>query len=44
MNYKNLLKILKLGCKKPTNWNKHQSKVTPQAQNQYLDYLIGPSF
>ena len=26
------------------NWNKQQSKVTTQRKNQYLDYLIDPSF
>ena len=26
------------------NWNKQQSKVEIQRQNQYLDYLIDPSF
>ena len=25
-------------------WNKYQSKVTDQAQNRYLDYLIDPRF
>ena len=26
------------------NWNKYQSKVTKENLNQYLDYLIDPSF
>ena len=26
------------------NWNKCWSKVSTQAQNQYFDYLIDPSF
>ena len=26
------------------NWKKYQSKVSTQEQNQYLDYLTGPSF
>ena len=25
-------------------WNKYQPKVTIQKQNQFLDYLIDPSF
>ena len=29
---------------KKINWNKYQSKVTTRARNQYLDYLIDPSF
>ena len=39
-----LLQQLILGFKRTTNWNKYQSKATVQEQNQYLDYLIGPSF
>ena len=39
-----LLEQLKSGFKRINNWNKYQSKVTVQAQNQYLDYLIDPSF
>ena len=40
-----LLQRLKSGFKKAINWNKYQSKVTTQAQNQYLiDYLIDPTF
>ena len=26
------------------NWNKYQSKVSTERQNQYLDYLIDPTF
>ena len=26
------------------NWNKYQSRVSGQAQNQYLRYLIDPNF
>ena len=37
------LQQLKSGFKKTINWNKYQSKVTIQASNPYLDYLI-PSF
>ena len=39
-----LLHQLKLGFKGTTNWNKYQSKVTIQAPNPYLDYLMDPSF
>ena len=39
-----LLQELKSGFKITINWNKYQSEVTAQAKNQYLDYLIGPSF
>ena len=38
-----LLDRLKSGFKRKINWNKHQSKLTIEAQNQYLDYLIDPS-
>ena len=34
---------MKTGVKRTINWNKYQSKVTIQAQNQQLNYLIGPS-
>ena len=30
--------------KRAINWNKYQSAVTIQTQNQYLDYLIDPIF
>lgn len=30
--------------KKSINWNKYQSAVSIQTQNQYLDYLIAPIF
>ena len=26
------------------NWNKYQSKVTSQVQNNYLDYLSDPNY
>ena len=26
------------------NWNKYQSKISTEAQNQYLDFLNNPSF
>ena len=39
------LKQLKSGFKHTFDWNKYQSKTTRQsAPNQYLDYLIDPSF
>ena len=40
-----LLQQLKSGFKYTINWNKYHSKTTTQnAANQYLDYLISPSF
>ena len=39
-----LLQKLKSGFKRTINWNKRQSKVSTQEQNQYLDYLVDPSF
>ena len=39
-----LLEQLKSGFKRTTNWNKDQSKVSPKRPNQYLYYLIDPSF
>ena len=39
-----LLDQLKSGFKGTINCNKYQSKATIQAQNQYLDNLIDPSF
>ena len=35
---------LKSDFKRTINRNKYQLKVAMQAQNQYLDYLIDPSF
>ena len=35
---------LKSGFKRTINWNKYQSKVTIQAPNPDLDYLIDPIF
>ena len=35
-----LLEPLKSGFKRPLDWNKYRSKMTKQAQNQYLDFLI----
>ena len=39
-----LLKQIESGFKRAINLNKYQSKTTFQAQNQYLDFLIDPSF
>ena len=39
-----LLQRSKAGLKRTTNWNKSQSKVKIERQNQYLHYLNGPSF
>ena len=35
---------LKSGFRRTINQNKYQSKVSIQRQDQYLDYLIDPSF
>ena len=39
-----LLQQLKSGFKRTINWNKYQSKISTEAQNQYLDFLINLSF
>ena len=39
-----LLQQLKSGFKRTINWNKYQTKVSTERQNQYLDYLIDPGF
>ena len=39
-----LLKQLKWDFKRTINWNRYQSKVTIQAPNPFLHYLIDPSF
>ena len=39
-----LLQQLKSNFKRTTNWNKCQFNETTQVQNEYLDYLIDPSF
>ena len=39
-----LLEQLKSGFKRTINWNKYQAKVSTERQNQYLDYLLDPSF
>ena len=40
----NPLEKLKSDFKRTINWNKHERKVTVEHQNQYLDFLINPSF
>ena len=40
----NLLQQLKSGVKRTINWNKYQSKISTEAKNQYLNFLINPSF
>ena len=35
---------MKPGFKSTINWIKYQSKASTQPENQYLDYLIDPSF
>ena len=39
-----LLQQLKSRCKRTIDWNKFQSNIITQAQNQYLNYLTDPSF
>ena len=39
-----LLEQLKSGFKRTINWSKYQTKVSTERQNQYLDFLIDPSF
>ena len=39
-----LLEQLKSGFKRTINQNKYQPKASPERQNQYLDFLIDPSF
>ena len=39
-----LLQQSKSGFKRIINWSKYQSKVSIERQNQYLDFLIAPSF
>ena len=38
-----LLQQLKSNFKRTINWNKYQPKVSPEKQNQYLDFLIDPN-
>ena len=39
-----LLEQLISGFKRTINWNEYQPKVSPKRQNQYLNFLINPSF
>ena len=39
-----LLKQPESGFKRTINWKKHQSKITTQTQNGYIDFLIDPGF
>ena len=39
-----LLKQLESGFKRTINWNKYLSKITNQAQNRYLGFLINARF
>ena len=43
-NAKLLEQFFKNGFKRTINWNKYQSKKSIERQNQYLDYLVDPSF
>ena len=38
------LEQLKSGFKRTINWNRYQAKLSIKRVNQYLDYLIDPSF
>ena len=40
----NLLQQLKSGFERTINWNKYQSKLTIERQNQYFIYLTDPRF
>ena len=39
-----LLEQLKSGFTRTINWNKYRTKVSTESQNQYLYFLIDPSF
>ena len=39
-----LLKWLESGFRRTINWNKYLVKITNQARNKYLNYLVDPSF
>ena len=39
-----LLKQLRSGFKRTINWNKYQLNVSTERVNQYLNFLIDPSF
>ena len=38
------LEQIKFGYERTINWNKYQSKISTKRPNQYLGYLIDPSF
>ena len=38
------LNQLKLGFDRKINWDKYQSKILTQVQNQYLDFKSAPNF
>ena len=42
--YTKLLEKSKSDFKITINWNKYQSGISPERSNQYLDYLVDPSF
>ena len=39
-----MLEQLRSGFKSTINWNKYQSKISAERQNQNLSFLIDPSF
>ena len=39
-----LLEQLKSGFRRTINWNRYRPKVSTERPNQYLDFLIRPSF
>ena len=39
-----LLEQLNFGFKRTIKWNKYQSKISTERQNQYLDFLIDTTF
>ena len=39
-----MLEQLRSGFKSTINWNKYQSKISAERQNQNLNFLIDPSF
>ena len=39
-----MLQQLKSGFKRIILWSEYQSRVLTQTRNQYIDYLIDPSF
>ena len=39
-----VLEQLRSGFKITIDWSKHQTKVSLERKNQYVDFLINPSF